>query len=152
MSVSENGSKREGAGMAGSRRQGREAALQAVYLADICHQKVAELPPAAWSSEPLMPKTNLFALHLAQGVVTSQKSIDALLKKYAENWDLDRMAVIDRCILRIGTFELLNDFETPVNVIINEAVEIAKRYSTAESSKFVNGILDKVKLERKAAS
>jgi len=107
-----------------------------------------EFPEKAWSDDPLVPKTRVFAQHLAAGVLASLEEIDPLLKKYAENWELGRMAAIDRCILRLATFEILKDTDTPVNVIINEAVEIAKKYSTAESSKFVNGILDKVKLER----
>jgi transcription antitermination protein NusB len=79
-------------------------------------------------------------------------ALDPVIKKYAENWELHRMATIDRCILRMASFELLYDVETPVKVIINEAVEIAKKYSTSESSRFVNGILDKVKLERPETS
>lgn len=137
--------------MLGTRRQGREAALQAIYLADVCRMKVLEIPEAVWSEESLTPKTRAFARHLAEGVETQGSRLDALVAKVAKNWELSRMASIDRCLLRLGTFELLNDLETPVNVIINEAVEIAKQYSTAESGKFVNGILDKVKGEREKA-
>ena len=105
-------------------------------------------PAAVWSEEPFPAKTRQFAEHLVAGVTEEQARIDPLLTKYAENWELSRMATIDRCILRMGAFELLRDLETPVNVVINEAVEIAKKFSTGESSRFVNGILDKVKLER----
>ena len=135
-------------GTVGSRRQGREAALQALYLSDLCRQPLEDFPEKAWSEEPLTSKTRVFANHLASGVLSSLEEIDPLLKKYAENWELSRMAAIDRCILRLATFEILKDTDTPLNVIINEALEIAKKYSTAESSKFVNGILDKVKQER----
>ena len=128
----------------GSRRQAREAALQILYLADLCRKGVDEIPEAAWSEEPMTPKARQFTLHLASGVASSLERIDPLLTRYAENWELGRMAAIDRCLLRLATFELLNDVDTPVNVIINEAVEIAKKFSTAESSKFVNGILDKI--------
>ena len=133
----------------GSRRQGREAALQILYLADLCRRPVSEVPEAAWSDEPLPDKIRQFSLHLAEGVAAQQIVIDPLLKKYTENWELSRMAAIDRSILRLAAFEILHDTETPINVIINEAVEIAKKYSTSESSRFVNGILDKIKLERK---
>ena len=133
-----------------SRRQGREAALQALYLLDLCQLDVNDLPSAVWSDEPLAPKTREFAEHLANGVVSRWAHIDKLISHYAKNWELKRMAAVDRCILRLATGELLSDLDTPVNVIINEAVEIAKRYSTAESSKFVNGILDKIKEERSA--
>ncbi|HVO32753.1 MAG TPA: transcription antitermination factor NusB [Elusimicrobiota bacterium] len=141
---------RETAVVRGSRREGREAALQAVYMHDVCGENPAELPEPAWSQEPLTPKARTFARHLAEGVAGTRERIDKLLKKYAENWDLARMAAIDRCILRIGTYEILHDLDTPISVVINEAVEIAKRYSTAESSRFVNGILDKIQGERGA--
>jgi N utilization substance protein B len=133
----------------GSRRQGREAALQVLYLKDVSRNGLEVIPASAWSEEPLSPKIREFAARLAEGVSTHQSAIDPLIKKYAENWDLDRMAVIDRCILRLAAFELVHETETPINVIINEAVEIAKKFSTADSSKFVNGILDKIKMERK---
>src|ERR1700730_15334296 len=133
--------------MISSRRLGREAALQALYLADACQLTLENIPNAAWSDQTLAPATREFARHLADGVLSERSRIDALLSRYAENWELGRMAVIDRCILRISTFEFLRDLETPINVIINEAVDIAKKYSTAESGKFVNGILDKLKEE-----
>jgi N utilization substance protein B len=132
-----------------SRRQGREAALQMVYLVDVCRLDVDKIPDAVLSDEPLAEKTREFAHHLASGTVSEWERIDGLLARHAKNWELHRMAAIDRCILRMASYELIADLDTPVNVIINEAVEIAKKYSTAESSKFVNGILDKVKEERK---
>lgn len=135
--------------MAGSRRQGREAALQLIYLSDLCRISPKEVSENVLSEDPLDSATRQFAHHLAQGAVESQEEIDPLIIRYAANWTLERMATIDRCILRMASFELLNDPGTPISVIINEAVEIAKRYSTAESSKFVNGILDKIKCERK---
>jgi len=132
----------------GSRRQGREAALQVLYLNDSGLKDIGAVPAAVWSEAPLAPKIREFAQRLAEGVVNRQPVIDALIKKYAENWEIKRMAAIDRSILRLAAYELLHEPETPINVIINEALEIAKKYSTAESSKFVNGILDKIKLER----
>lgn len=120
-----------------------------VYLVDVCQLDVDKIPDAVLSDEPLAAKTREFARHLAAGTVSEWEKIDKLVAHYAKNWELHRMAAIDRCILRLASYELLAELETPVNVIINEAVEIAKKYSTAESSKFVNGILDKVKAERK---
>jgi N utilization substance protein B len=107
------------------------------------------VPEAAWSAGPLAPKIREFARLLAEGVRARQKEIDTLIKKYAQNWEMSRMAAVDRGILRLAAWELLYETDTPINVIINEALEIAKKYSTGESSKFVNGILDKIKLERK---
>src|SRR5258708_2651611 len=99
--------------MTGSRRQAREAALQILYLTDVCRKGVEEIPDAAWADEPLSPKARAFTLHLASGVTASLARIDPLLTRYAENWELSRMAAIDRCPLRMATFELLNDIETP---------------------------------------
>lgn len=85
-----------------------------------------------------------FSQALAQGVRGNLARIDALISKVAENWRIDRMAAIDRNIMRIGVFEMLYSPETPPKVAINEALELAKRYSTAQSSRFVNGILDRI--------
>jgi N utilization substance protein B len=132
-----------------TRRQGREAALQILYLKDVSQGALDNVPEAVWSEKPLDDKIRKFAGHLSQGALAHQNDIDALIIKYAENWEMSRMAAIDRGILRLAAYELLHETDTPINVIINEALEIAKKYSTSESSKFVNGILDKIKLERK---
>jgi N utilization substance protein B len=134
--------------VSGSRRQGREAALQVLYLKDLGKKAMDAVPEAVWSDEPLTPKIKEFAQRLVEGVLSEQSALDPLIKKYTENWEMDRMAAIDRSILRLAAYELLHEMETPINVIINEAVEIAKKYSTGDSSKFVNGILDKIKAER----
>lgn len=135
--------------MLGSRREGREAALQVLYLKDIGQKALDVIPDAVWANEPLTPKTREFAESLVEGVLSQQSVIDPMIKKYTANWEMSRMAAIDRSILRLAAYELLHELETPINVIINEAVEIAKKFSTGESSKFVNGILDKIKMERK---
>ena len=135
--------------MQSTRRQGREAALQVLYLRDVGRGGMETVPDAVWSAEPLSPKIREFARRLADGVQERQKDIDELIKKVAQNWEMGRMAAVDRGILRLAAWELLYETDTPINVIINEALEIAKKYSTGESSKFVNGILDKIKLERK---
>jgi N utilization substance protein B len=134
----------------GGRRQAREAALQALYLADVCGLALMDIPESAWSEKKLAPKIRAFAWHLAEGALTEQDRIDALIVKIAQNWELKRMASIDRNILRLATYELLYDLQTPVRVVINEALEIVKSYSTDDSYKFVNGILDKIKEERPA--
>lgn len=134
--------------MPSARRQAREAALQVIYLKDVGRGALETVPEAAWSDRPLTGKTRDFAQRLADGVFARQEEIDALIKKYAQNWEMGRMATVDRDILRMAAWEILCEIETPINVIINEALEIAKKYSTSESSKFVNGILDKIKSER----
>jgi N utilization substance protein B len=89
-----------------------------------------------------------FTVNIFRGVCSHQDRIDSLIEKYADNWEIDRMATIDRNIMRIAAYEMLYTKDTPVSVIIDEAVEIAKRFSNKDSSKFVNGILDKLKDER----
>jgi N utilization substance protein B len=132
----------------GGRRQGREAALQALIINDLCGWPLDEIPEAAWSELKLPPKIRAFSWHLAEGVLNERDRIDALIVKTAQNWEMKRMASIDRNILRLAAFELLYDLDTPVRVTINEALEIVKSYSTDESYKFVNGILDKIREER----
>ncbi len=133
----------------GGRRQAREVALQLIYLADMAQVGPADVPERGWSEEPLPARVREFAKRLAEGVVAKQETLDPLIRQYTQNWELGRMASIDRCVLRLAAFELLYETDTPISVIINEAVEIAKKFSTAESGKFVNGILDNLKVERR---
>lgn len=131
----------------GSRRAGRELAVQILYLQDVSALSLEK----AFSSvfrESYPESAVTFARHLAEGVFQHKQKIDGLLAQYTENWDLQRMAAVDRNILRVATFEILTDLETPISVILNEAIEIAKTYSTEDSGKFVNGILDKIAHER----
>ncbi|NQT28273.1 MAG: transcription antitermination factor NusB [Candidatus Omnitrophica bacterium] len=86
---------------------------------------------------------------LVEGVITNMPSIDTLIKKHVKNWEIKRMAVVDRNILRMGCFELLFSEDIPPKVAINEAIELAKRFGDIDSPRFVNGILDKIyKIER----
>ena len=124
-------------------------ALQTLYLSDTC-KLPSDSALKTTLTEDLPPTVREFCSHLVAGVQEKQDQIDAILSRYAQNWDLDRMAVIDRNILRLSTFEIISDMETPLSVIIDEAIEIAKTYSTEDSGKFVNGILDKIKQERKS--
>lgn len=103
--------------------------------------EAVELPPPT-SEEAAM---RAFAEPLIRGTLQHVGEIDAEIKKYAKNWDLHRMAVVDRNVLRLAIYEMRHREDIPPVVSINEAVDIAKRFSTEESGKFVNGILDKVK-------
>ncbi|MEO6809137.1 MAG: transcription antitermination factor NusB [Isosphaeraceae bacterium] len=126
------------------RTRGREIALQILYLME----QNPEVDPAEierFIERRLRePKLQDFARALVDGARTHQPEIDALITRVAENWRLDRMAAIDRNILRLGAYEILFCPEVPTKVAINEALELAKRYSTAQSSRFVNGILDRL--------
>jgi N utilization substance protein B len=126
------------------RSRGREIALQVLYLLE----QNPEIDPA--EVERFIRRRladdglRKFARELVEGVRSDQTRIDSLISEVAENWRLDRMAAIDRNILRLGAFELLSAPGIPSKVAINEALELAKRYSTAQSSRFVNGILDRL--------
>lgn len=134
----------------GLRRQAREAALQILYLADIANLPGDKAAKIIWAGSEAPPKSKNFADELARGALAHRPVLDAVIAKVAENWEIGRMAAIDRNILRLAAFELMHSLETPVSVVIDEAVEIAKTYSTQDSGKFVNGILDKIKTERPA--
>ncbi len=126
-------------------------ALQTLYLSDTCNL-TAEAALKSTLTENISPTVRDFCAHLVTGVQGKKEEIDAIVTRYAQNWDMGRMAAIDRNILRLSTFEILSDLETPLSVIIDEAIEIAKTFSTEDSGKFVNGILDKIKQERPSAS
>ena len=81
-------------------------------------------------------------------MIATRKELDALIREAATNWELERMAAVDRNALRIGCYELLHDDDIPMKVAINEAIELAKRYSTEASGAFVNGILDRIRKEQ----
>ena len=133
------------------RSRAREFALQILYQVDITGDKYRESLENFWKSysdEEIKEEVKNFSCELVEGIANNLAEIDNKISKYAMNWDLKRMAVIDRNILRLGSFELLFRNDIPPKVSINEAVELAKKYSSPEASKFVNGILDKIKLER----
>jgi N utilization substance protein B len=135
------------------RRLAREYCLQALYLSDIGnldYQKVVNILTESKSN--LDKRTNVFADTLLKGALKNSSNIGLMISKYAQNWTMERMSKVDRCILRLATFELLYMPQTPIAAIIDEAIELAKKYSTEKSGKFINGVLDKVKDERKADS
>jgi transcription antitermination factor NusB len=127
-----------------ARSQAREAALQALYQldqrGDLGDVDVEELVAGA----KLRPEALTFALRLVRGVREQQELIDAELEAVAINWNLERMAVIDRNVLRLGAYELLHLDDIPAPVTLDEMVTLAKKFSTKDSGAFVNGILDKV--------
>jgi N utilization substance protein B len=132
----------------GSRREARECSLQMLYLVDNCNASIDSVCDAFEDSMPKDETYREFAMVLFKGVCKKKEEIDTLIKKHTKNWELNRMAVVDRNIIRLAAYEIMAMPATPINVVIDEAVEISKRYSTKDSSKFVNGILDKLKVER----
>jgi N utilization substance protein B len=137
----------------GRRRKARELALQLLYQLDV--QGEGNPQPHLddfWLRHPVDPEAREFAESLVRGTKTHEAEIDQLIARYAENWELDRMAVVDRNILRQGIFELRWTREVPPKVAINEALEVAKKFSTHESSRFINGILDRIHKEQTPSS
>ena len=134
------------------RTRGREIALQVLYLLEQ-NPGVDPGEVERFIERRLRePRLRSFARALVEGVRRHQPEIDTLISQVAENWRLDRMAAIDRNILRLGAFEMLHCPDVPPKVAINEALELAKRYSTAQSSRFVNGILDRLQAAEPPAS
>jgi len=127
------------------RSRGREVALQVLYQVEQ-NPGVSPEEIRRFIQRRLLEDRKLcdFTDGLVAGVKEHQARLDAMISQVAENWRLDRMAAIDRNILRLGVYEMLFCPEVPAKVAINEALELAKRYSTAQSSRFVNGILDRV--------
>jgi N utilization substance protein B len=137
----------------GKRRKAREVALQFLYQLDL-HGDDDPAPHAAefWARHPVDAETRAFADALVRGTKQHQAKTDELLRQYAEHWDLERMAVVDRNILRLAAYELLWHEDVPPKVAINEAIEIAKKFGTGESSRFINGVLDRIHKELRPAS
>jgi len=130
----------------------REFALQVLYQTDITHDSPDVSLNNFWqahSEENIDEEIKKFTGELVKGTIDNLQMIDAKIAQYATNWQLKRMAVVDRNILRMGCFELIFRKDIPFKVSINEAVELAKKYSSQEAGKFVNGILDKIELEKK---
>jgi N utilization substance protein B len=127
----------------GQRRKGRELALQALYQQDVS----GEISDGALRQlcDHLEPNeaVKVFAMDLVRGAKARRAEIDALIDRVSRNWRLDRLAKVDLSLLRLATFELLGG-EVPANIVINEAIEIARRFGTEDSTAFVNGVLDQI--------
>ena len=131
----------------GSRRKARECALQMLFAADVAEATSEEVVRSYWAElgEPDLDDTaREFATRLASGTLANLELLDARIRSRAEHWRISRMAVVDRNILRLAVYEFLYE-PTPRTVAINEALEIARRFSTYEATQFINGILDAIK-------
>ena len=132
----------------GGRREGREHALQLLFQWDLSRGSIHEVRTTFWTlNQETEAESQVFADHLSAGTVQHIDQIDALLARHTEHWRIPRMAVVDRNVLRLSTFELLFENQTPRVVAINEALEIARKFSTSESIQFINGILDSIRKE-----
>jgi N utilization substance protein B len=139
---------------AATRHHAREVALQMLYQWEVGRMSmvdvVGSLPAAADRPERLTEALQAFVLRLAHGASSRVESIDPLISEAASGWRIERMNIIDRLILRLAVFEFLEERDTPATVIINEAIELARSFSSDESVAFVNGVLDAIRrrLER----
>src|ERR1043165_8823188 len=131
----------------GSRRKARECALQMLFAADVAGTRPDELARNFWSEladGEVDEDGREFATRLALGTLAHLEEVDERIKLRAEHWRIDRMATVDRNVLRLAVYEFLHE-STPRTVTINEALEVARRFSTYEATQFINGILDAVK-------
>jgi N utilization substance protein B len=131
-----------------SRRRSRQRALQILYLWDVRRQPVAEATASYFDSlfseeSPTKPQHDEFLDQLVQGAVEHVEELDRRITQHAEHWRIERMPTVDRNILRLAVYEMAY-LDTPAAVVIDEALELARRYSNEESVQFVNGVLDAV--------
>jgi N utilization substance protein B len=129
----------------GKRTKARECAFQMLYQWDIGKEPMDRVTNAFWQVRTTTDETRAVAERLARGAQAHAPAIDAVISEVATNWRLDRIASVDLNILRIGAYELMMEPQTPPAVVLDEAVEMAKRFGEAGSPAFVNGVLDAIR-------
>ncbi len=136
----------------GDRRKSRELAMQALFALDLNKSDLNKTGSPQQMDEfleqhgkDLSESTRVFFLTLVDGVLENREKIDTLLDQWAKNWKISRMPAVDRNIMRIAVFEMLNLSDIPSSVSINEAVEIGKKFGTRDSGPFINGVLDRIR-------
>ena len=133
-----------------SRHRAREATVQMLYQWEVGRDPIPDVVRTFWVHGPAASQTvpdelRMFATMLANGVAGTVEAIDPMIAEAAENWRIERINVLDRLILRLAIYEFLHQPDTPAKVIINEALELARTFSTDDSVRFINGILDAVR-------
>ena len=131
------------------RRQAREWAVQFLFQTEFNPDEIDRALTDFWNDEEKKPseRDQAYVNEVVRGVLEKRRDIDRTISKYTDNWDVDRLGVLDRTVLRVATYEMLFRSDIPPVVSINEAVEIAKAYSGKESGRFVNGVLDRIQKE-----
>ena len=129
----------------GSRRKAREVVLQLLYQHEFNVGQVEEALAHFWRPGELDAKVQTFIRELVIGTIEHRDEIDNFISDSSDHWRLNRMALVDRNIMRMAVYEFLYIPETPKKVVINEAIEIAKRFSSSESTQFINGVLDNIR-------
>ena len=130
------------------RHKAREFAMQMLFQWDMSPQEPAKLELRFWKNARAAESTRAFANRLFEGAAVEAPALDKLISAHAENWRLERIAAIDRAILRLAIHEL-RAAETPMKVVLDEAIELAKTFSSEEASSFINGVLDAVRKSTK---
>jgi N utilization substance protein B len=134
------------------RRDGRILAFQVLFSYDFCNKKLAELKCFDWlENERFSAKATQYAEFLIEGTVNNLEKIDNMIKSKLKNWDFERISNIDKAVLRFSIFSLLFENDVPDKVIINEAIEIVKKFGGKDSYKFINGILDAIKKTKESS-
>jgi N utilization substance protein B len=128
----------------GTRRKARELALQLLYQMEVNPGDPEAALELFWKGVSASQPVKEFVNRIVAGVHGKQEEIDKLIKKHSEHWRLDRMDMVDKCILRMGIFEIMFCADIPVKVAMNEAVDLGKKFGAEESGAFINGILDKI--------
>lgn len=134
----------------GERRKAREFALQLLFQLDLSPDDVQDAVERFWEGKTVAEGTQAFTLQLVEGTMAHREALDELLAAHAVHWRISRMPVVDRNILRMALCEFFLDPQTPRIVVIDEAIEIAKKYGNDESGPFINGILDAVRIKLEA--
>jgi N utilization substance protein B len=133
----------------GNRRKSRELALQALFFLDVnsTDSQVGIEDFSNQHEEDISEEVRPFFLELVNGALGEKEEIDRLLNKWAKNWKISRMPVVDRNVMRLAVFEMICRPDIPASVSINEAVEIGKKFGTRDSGPFINGVLDRIRVQ-----
>jgi N utilization substance protein B len=134
------------------RRKAREYALQILYALDLNPAPVGDFLKVFWEMNEAKQEVEEYATVIVKGTLAIREKIDGLISAHSSHWTIDRMPATDRNILRIGTYELLEEQTVPPKAVINEAIEIAKKFGTTDSATFINGVLDSIHQELQKAS
>ena len=129
------------------RRQTREWIIQFLFQQDFNPEPIPQALSYFWEDKSPVERERLFAEQMIRGVIEHQRALDDTLSNYAKNWSSDRLAAVDRTVMRLALYEMLHCDETPPVVAINEAVHFAKDLSSLQSGRFVNGVLDRIRKE-----
>ncbi len=127
-----------------SRRKAREASLQVIYAVEVGKIDVEEAFRHVFEEFAAKPQTQAFARQLVKGVLDHKEELDGIIKRLSKGWDINRLAIVDRNIMRLALYEIMYEETIPYAVSVNEAVELAKVFGAEESARFINGILGRV--------